>query len=114
MPHPIDHISPMIAVERHAVDKERDRPLALLDIGDPPGFDLGKAPARVKARDIHDVRSDLFSETNLGPRACPRCHDLANVDADALPQHRGRSTEEALEARREVAVAGKARLKRDR
>ncbi len=45
MPDLVDDMTPVIAVERHAVDEERHRPVALLDIGDTSGPDVGETPA---------------------------------------------------------------------
>jgi len=45
------------------VDEQRRRPIALLDIRDAPGFDVGETPAGVKFRDVQDALRWCGGET---------------------------------------------------
>jgi len=59
----IDDVTPVIAVERYAMNEERNGPLPPLEIGDAAGFDLGKAAAPVKRLDVHGLLVSLAAET---------------------------------------------------
>ena len=58
----LDDVAPVIAVERHAVNKERDRTPPLIEIRDAAGFDLGEAAATVKCLDIHARTASVVAE----------------------------------------------------
>ncbi len=58
----VDDMTPVIAVDGHAVDKERDRSLSLLEMGDASGFDLGKTAAAVKICDVHGQNASVVAE----------------------------------------------------
>src|SRR4029077_11562814 len=51
----VDDMAPVITVDRNAVDEQRHRPLSPCEIGDASGFDVGKAAAGVKSRDVHGL-----------------------------------------------------------
>jgi hypothetical protein len=63
MPDFLDDVTPVVAVERQAVDEKRGRPFADVEIGDASRFDVRKTPALVKCRNIHETSDG--SEANL-------------------------------------------------
>jgi hypothetical protein len=55
----VNYMSPVISVEGYPVDEERGRALPLLEVGDTPGLDVGKAAAGMKGRNIHGLSSRI-------------------------------------------------------
>src|SRR6201984_3945957 len=107
MPDFLDDVSPVVTVERHAVDEKGGWPFSDVEISDPSRFDVCEAAAFVKCRDIHETSDG--SEANLDSKQPARCRDLAQF-ADLCggrqtPQRRRRKAEELSEMRGEVTVA---------
>src|SRR6516164_10643008 len=81
--------------------------------------DLTSAKRRLLWKVAISMPEDLRCDGDLlGGSVLPRCHDLAQFgkfSGGRRPAQRGRrAAEEALEARGEMAVAGKAGIERDR